>query len=59
MGLNSLLLLDREISTLILEGLLKKDFARSLAFYLQNNAAYVKELRREARIRLNDGVCQC
>jgi len=56
-GMHGLLSLEREISTLILEGLLKKDFARALAFYLQNNRTYVKELRREAQSKL--GTCPC
>ncbi len=52
MALHCLLTLEREISTLILDGLLNKDFARALAFYLQKNRTYVKELRREASCRL-------
>ena len=58
-GMHSLLTLEREISSLILEGLLKKDFSHALAFYLKNNATYVKELRREGRKRLKDCMCQC
>ena len=58
-GMHSLLSLEREISSLILEGLLKKDFSHALAFYLKNNRAYVKELRREAQTRLKDCLCQC
>ncbi len=58
-GMHALLSLEREISTLILEGLLKKDFARALAFYLQNNRTYVKELRREARSKLGTSPCLC
>ena len=57
--MHSLLTLEREISSLILEGLLKKDFSHALAFYLKNNATYVKELRREGRKRLKDCMCQC
>ena len=53
MALHSLLTLEREISTLILDGLLNRDFARALAFYLQKNRSYVRELRREASCRLH------
>jgi hypothetical protein len=53
MAMHSLLTLEREISTLILDGLLNRDFARALAFYLQKNRSYVRELRREARRRLH------
>ncbi|MBO4301295.1 MAG: hypothetical protein J5861_06800 [Desulfovibrio sp.] len=52
MAMHALLTLEREISTLILDGLLNKDFARALAFYLQKNRSYVRELRREASCRL-------
>ena len=57
--MHSLLTLEREVSTLVLEGLLKKDFSRALAFYLKNNAGYVKELRREAETKLGACTGQC
>jgi len=59
LGMHSLLTLEREVSTLVLEGLLKKDFSRALAFYLKNNAGYVKELRREAETKLGACTGQC
>lgn len=52
LGMQSLLTLEREISTLILDGLLDREFASALAFYLQKNHSYVRELRREAQHRL-------
>jgi hypothetical protein len=50
---------EREISTLILNGLLEHDFARALAFYLQNNRSYLRDLHADAAQKLNcPDVCQ-
>lgn len=53
LSMHGLLTLEREMSTLILDGLLGREFARALAFYLQKNRNYVRELRREAARRLH------
>lgn len=50
LALHSLLRLEREITTQLLQGLLGKDFSRVLTFYLQKNREYLHELK-EARFR--------
>ena len=53
LGLHALLGLERQVSTLILNGLLEHDFARALAFYLQNNRSYLRDLRADAAQKCN------
>ena len=51
LALHSLLRLQREISSQVLDGLLGDNFANALAFYLRQHDSYRKEIRSEAARR--------
>ena len=51
LALHSLLRLQREISSQVLDGLLGDNFANALAFYLRQHDSYRKEIRHEAARR--------
>ncbi|MBB5142435.1 hypothetical protein [Desulfovibrio intestinalis] len=46
LALHSLLRLEHEITTQLLQGLLGKDFSRALTFYLQKHHEYLQELKK-------------
>lgn len=57
LALHSLLRLEHEITTQLLQGLLGKDFSRVLTFYLQKNNEYLQEM--EGARAVAAGQCHC